>query len=164
MQKLKKWIAPLVLVAAGVAHAQASDFAGPYAGIKFGVDFSHATGVDSGDKTVPFPGLLGGYNWDVNNFVVGAEVFADFHNQAATKKDGGIDAKVGIPFNHVMPYARLGITTFWPNTRLHYGLGVEYKFAKNLSVAGEWTADTANTDGTKRSNNSLTIGMHYYFF
>jgi hypothetical protein len=101
---------------------------------------------------------------DVNNFVVGAEVFADFHNQAATKKDGGIDAKVGIPFNHVMPYARLGITTFWPNTRLHYGLGVEYKFAKNLSVAGEWTADTANTDGTKRSNNSLTMGLHYYFF
>lgn len=164
MQKLKKWIAPLAFVAIGLSHAQASEFAGPYAGIKYGVDFSHSTGQYSADENVPFFGILGGYNWDFQNVVIGAEVFGDFHHHAATKKDGGIDAKLGYPINsNVMPYVRLGLTGTWPNTRVHYGVGAEYMFAKNFSVAAEWTADTANTHGSTRSNDSVTVGVHYYF-
>lgn len=63
-----------------------------------------------------------------------------------------------------MPYARIGFTGTWPDTRLHYGAGVEYKFARNWSVAGEYTGDTAHYDGGHRRNDSLTFGVHYYFF
>ncbi len=110
-----------------------------------------------------FPGLTAGYGFDVKQFVIGAEVFADFHHGSTTFKDGGVDLKFGMPFNTVMPYARLGMTGTWPNARLHGGLGVEYKFVKQFSVAAEWTADSSRHDGTKRRNDSVTVGVHYYF-
>ncbi len=96
--------------------------------------------------------------------MIGAEGFADFTNGSTTYKDAEcLDAKIGVPMNNLMPYARLGFTGTWPNARLHGGLGLEYMFAKNVSVAGEWTTDTSSRDGTKRSNNSVTVGVHYFF-
>jgi outer membrane immunogenic protein len=119
--------------------------------------------INTSTSSSTFFGLVAGYNFDVSDFVVGAEAFGDFHNASTTYKDAGLDAKFGMPFKQIMPYARLGFTGTWPNARLHYGLGVEYKFTKNISVAGEWTADSSNHDGTKRRNNSATFGVHYYF-
>ena len=95
--------------------------------------------------------------------MAGAEAFADFHNGSTTRSDGGIDMRFGMPLNQFMPYARVGFTADWPNTRLHYGAGVEYKFAPHVSLAGEWTTDKSNADGTKRRNNSFTLGLKYYF-
>jgi outer membrane immunogenic protein len=68
-----------------------------------------------------------------------------------------------MPFNTIMPYARLGLTGTWPNARLHGGLGVGYKFVKQFSVEAEWTADSSSHDRTKRRNDSVTVGVHYYF-
>jgi outer membrane immunogenic protein len=109
------------------------------------------------------PGLTAGYGFDVKQFVIGAEVLADFHHGSTFYKDAGVDLKVGMPFNTIMPYARLGMTGPWPNARFHGGLGVEYKFMKKVSVAAEWTADSSSREGTRRSNNSVTVGVHYYF-
>jgi outer membrane immunogenic protein len=164
MSKLKTLTAALVVSMMGVAGVQASEFAGPYAGVKIGENWSDASGViNTSTSSTTFFGLVAGYNFDVSNFVVGAEAFGDFHNASTTYKDAGLDAKFGMPFNHLMPYARIGFTGTWPNARLHYGLGLEYKFTKNISVAGEWTADSSTHDGTKRRNDSATIGVHYYF-
>jgi outer membrane immunogenic protein len=164
MSNLKKFFAALVVALTSISCAQASEFAGPYAGVKVGENWSDASGViNKPSHATTFPGLTAGYNFDVKQFVVGAEVFADFHHGSSTYKDGGVDLKVGMPFNLVMPYARIGVTGTWPNARLHGGLGVEYKFAKQFSVAGEWTADSCSHDGTKRSNNSITVGVHYHF-
>jgi outer membrane immunogenic protein len=164
MSNLKKLVASLVLALTGIAGVHASEFAGPYAGIKLGENWSDASGnLNVASHGTTFLGLTAGYNFDVQNFVIGAEGFADFHNGSTTYKDAGVDARIGVPINHLMPYARLGFTGTWPNARLHGGLGLEYKFARNLSIAGEWTADTSSRDGTKRSNNSVTIGVHYFF-
>jgi outer membrane immunogenic protein len=164
MFNLKKFFAALVIALTGISCAQASEFAGPYAGLKIGQNWSDASGViNKGTHSTTFPGLTAGYGFDVSRFVIGPEVFADFHHGSSTYKDGGVDLKFGMPFNLVMPYARLGVTGTWPNARVHGGLGVEYKFMKKASVAAEWTADSSSHDGTKRRNDSLTIGFHYYF-
>lgn len=163
MQMFSKWLAPFVLATMCVAHVQASEFAGPYVGAKYGADFSRETGAVYSSESVPFFGVTAGYNVDVQNFVIGAEAFGDFHERAATRKDGGIDMKLGLPMNDVMPYARLGFTGGWPDTRLHYGLGVEAKFAKHVGVAVEWTGDTSHSAGERRENDSLTLGAHYFF-
>ena len=142
----------------------ANQFAGPYLGFKLGVNNSDASGViNKASHSTVFPGFTAGYNFAVDRFVLGAEVFADLHHGSTTYKDGGIDAKFGMPFNQFMPYARVGVTTDWPSVRLHWGLGVEYKFARHVSAVGEWTTDTSNLNGTKRTNNSFTIGLQYHF-
>ena len=142
----------------------ASQFAGPYLGFKLGVNTSNASGnIYKSSHTTVFPGFTAGYNFDVNRFVVGAEIFADLHHGSVTFKDAGIDAKIGMPFNQWMPYARVGFTGDEPDTRLHWGLGIEYKFSKRVSAVGEWTTDSSNCDGTKRKNNSVTIGVQYHF-
>jgi outer membrane immunogenic protein len=148
--QLKKFCAALVISLTGISCAQASEFAGPYAGIKLGENWSDASGViNKPSHATFFPGLTAGYGFDVKQFVIGAEVFADFHHGSTAYRDAGVDLKVGMPFNTIMPYARLGMTGTWPNARLHGGLGVEYKFMKQLSVAAEWTADSNSREGAK---------------
>ena len=96
-----------------------------------GKDWSDASGVvNTAPHSTTFPGLTAGYGYDVKQFMIGAEVFADFHHGSTTYKDEGVDRKVGVPFNMIMPYARLGVTESWPNARLYEGLGAEYKFMK----------------------------------
>jgi outer membrane immunogenic protein len=174
MTATKSWLGTLTLIAlAGITHAHAqepkppaahSEFAGPYVGIKLGENWSDASGVvNAGKHSTTFFGAMAGYGFDVGRVVLGAEAFADLHNGSTTKKDAGIDARIGVPFNRIMPYARVGFTGTWPNTRLHGGLGVEYAVYKNIHVNGEWTTDSSNSNGTKRNNNSFTLGMSYYF-
>jgi outer membrane immunogenic protein len=181
MTSIKLWLAAFTFAAlAGVAHAQTppqspdsqsataqtvhSEFAGPYAGIKVGGNWSDASGVvNKSTHGTGFFGAMAGYGFDVGPVVLGAEVFADLHGGSTTKDDGGLDLRIGMPFNKVMPYARIGFTSAWPDTRLHGGLGIEYAIYKNIHISGEWTADQSNSNGTKRTNNSFTVGLTYYF-
>ncbi|KND56338.1 hypothetical protein BPUN_0789 [Candidatus Paraburkholderia kirkii] len=184
MAGFKKVVGPLFvsLLCAAQVHSEAlnptalkllgvygphSAFAGPYVGAKFGVNWSDITGPNARSTHTPaeFPGLVAGLNYDIVPLVVGIEGFADFHCGSTTRDDGGFDVKFGVPVNgNIMPYARVGFTASWPDTRLHYGGGVEYKFAKNWSVAGEYTGDVSSYQGGHRHNDSVTIGVHYYFF
>ncbi|WP_345812274.1 outer membrane beta-barrel protein [Paraburkholderia sp. PREW-6R] len=157
-------LSPLTQAQTAQAQIGPSDFAGPYVGFKVGTNTSNASGaISKASHTTVFPGITAGYNFDIGRFVVGAEAFADFHHGSTTFKDGGIDAKLGMPLIQFMPYARLGFTSSWPDNRLHGGLGVEYKLARQISAALEWTADSSHHDGTKRVNNSVTIGLQYHF-
>ena len=145
-------------------QAGASQFAGPYVGFKLGVNNSDASGAfNKASHNTVFPGFTAGYNFDVQRFVVGAEAFADLHHGSTTFKDAGIDAKFGMPFNQFMPYIRAGFTGDDPDTRFHWGLGVDYKFAEHVSAVAEWTTDSSHHDGTKRTNNSFTVGVQYHF-
>jgi outer membrane immunogenic protein len=183
MASIKQVLAPVLVALLGMTQAHAQDldptvlklmgvygphsqFAGPYVGAKFGIDRSDRTGNNPRSAhSTWYPGVLGGVNYDVSRFVVGFEGFGDFHSGATTYKDGGVDLKVGMPISgNIMPYGRVGFTGSWPSTRLHYGAGVEYKFARNWSVAGEYTGDTTSHGGSRYSNNSVTVGVHYYFF
>ncbi|MFL9961024.1 porin family protein [Paraburkholderia sediminicola] len=171
---MKKTLATLVVflaTASGFAHADditsaptASLFSGPYVGFKVGANVSSAAGeINKPSHTTVFPGFTAGYGFNVGPLMLGAEAFADLHHGSATYKDGGIDAKLGMPFGQIMPYARLGFTVDWPATRPHWGLGVEYAATKNLGVTAEWTSDHANAENSSWHNNSFTLGMHYYF-
>jgi outer membrane immunogenic protein len=170
MKAVKTFLAGMALAASALAHAQPTqqqlidDFSGPYIGAKVGVNVSSASGsIDKPSHTTFFPGLVAGYGFNVGPVVLGAEVFTDFHHGSATFKDGGIDAKIGYPINQFMPYARLGMTTDWPSDRFHYGVGVEYRFTKNVSMFSEWTADSGSAYNTSWKNNSFTIGANYRF-
>ncbi|CAB3773186.1 outer membrane protein [Paraburkholderia humisilvae] len=160
------------LATAGVAGAQEmpvptqvhSEFAGPYVGIKLGENWSNAKGVvNTATRARTFFGAMAGYGFDVGPFVLGPEVFADLHNGSTTGRDAGVDARIGLPINRIMPYARIGFTGISPDTRFHGGLGVEYAVSEDVHVGLEWAADTSHTNGTKRNNNSLTVGLQYYF-
>ena len=156
---------------AGLAHADApatmpsgSLFSGPYLGFKVGANVSDASGaINKPSHTGVFPGFMAGYGFDVGPVMLGAEAFADLHHGSATYKDGGLDAKFGMPFGRIMPYARLGVTMDWPATRPHWGLGVEYAATRNFGVVAEWTGDHASAEHTSWNNNSFTVGVHYYF-
>jgi len=170
MKALKIILVSAALVASALTHAQptqqqpVNDFSGAYIGAKVGVNTSSASGeVNKASHTTMFPGLAIGYAFNAGPVVLGGEVFADLHHGSATFKDGGVDAKIGYPVNNLMPYARLGMTTDWPSTRFHYGLGVEYLLAKNVSLFTEWTGDTSHADNSHWKNNNFTIGANYRF-
>ncbi|WP_244815734.1 porin family protein [Caballeronia sp. Lep1P3] len=166
MPSIRKFFAPLLVSLLSATTIHASEFAGPYVGAKLGVNRSDATGnhyQTSGQATF-FPGIVAGYGFDVDRFVLGVEGFADFHSRSTTKNDAGVDVRFGMPLDgNVMPYARIGATGSWPDTRLHYGAGLEYKIRQHWSVAVEYTGDTSHYDGGHRRNDSLTAGVHYIF-
>jgi outer membrane immunogenic protein len=170
MKKFKPLFICATIVGAGMAHAQpthdqlVADFSGPYVGVKAGANFSSASGaMAKPSHTTFFPGLVVGYGFNLGPVVLGAEAFADLHHGSATYKDGGVDAKIGYPINRFMPYARLGVTTDWPSSAFHYGIGIEYRFTKNVSLFSEWTHDAANAYNTHWVNNSITVGANYRF-
>ncbi|WP_245641406.1 porin family protein [Paraburkholderia bannensis] len=157
--------APVAAPLAGASFASSGSlFSGPYAGFKVGANVSNASGAYSKPThTTVFPGFTLGYGFDVGSLMIGAEAFADLHHGSATFKDGGFDAKIGMPIGQIMPYARMGLTLDWPAARPHWGVGVEYAVTRNLGVAAEWTGDHSNSKNTNWNNNSFTLGMHYYF-
>ena len=81
---------------APVAELPVASWAGPYAGINLGYGFGghvKAPGVDA--KTKGFiGGVFGGYNWQQDNFVYGAE--ADLGYNGTKGSDNGLSAKSGI--------------------------------------------------------------------
>lgn len=188
---MKKSTLALALAAAllTVSTAQASEFSGGWLGLKVGTNRSDVAGLGTlafptfASKSANTYGFEGGYNWDVNSFLLGVDAFADF-NQKAThaavpvgslRNYGsdvyGLDMKLGLPSGNWLPYAKLGFgsargTGFGLNgtsSGAHLGLGVEYKFAPHWSVAGEYTNTSGKNNGLKLNNDNLTIGVNYYF-
>ncbi|AZO58753.1 MAG: porin family protein [Mesorhizobium sp.] len=83
---------------APVAELPVASWAGPYAGISLGYGFSgHADARDAGVnvKTKGFiGGVFGGYQWQQDNFVYGAE--ADLGYNGVKGDSAGINAKGGL--------------------------------------------------------------------
>lgn len=161
----------------GMGAAQASEFDGGWIGGKIGSNRSNVTGLDTRNATTY--GLEGGYNWNMGGFLLGVDGFVD-SNSKATHNPGavnygssayGLDAKLGIDAGKWLPYAKIGYAQTDGSggagaiggSDVHLGLGVEYKFAPQWSVAGEYTTASAKTAGNKLNNNNFTIGINYYF-
>lgn len=176
---MKKTTINLALLSAllGMGAAQASEFGGGWVGGKIGSNRSSVTGVDT--KSATAFGLEGGYNWNMGGFLLGVDGFIDSNNSASHNpapytygSDAyGLDAKLGIDGGKWLPYAKVGYARTNGNgaaaviggSGVHLGLGVEYKFAPQWSVAGEYTTASAKTAGNKLNNNNFTIGINYYF-
>lgn len=160
-----------------VNTAQASEFDGAWLGAKLGYNQSDQSGLDT--KSATAFGLEGGYNWNVDAFLLGVDGYADL-NGKATHNPGlvnygsrayGLDGKFGLPLGDWLPYAKLGYAHTAGNgaasalsgSGAHLGLGVEYKFNPSLSVAGEYTSTGIKSGASKLNNNNFTLGVNYYF-
>lgn len=174
----------LAAVLLSMTAAQASEFGGGYVGAKIGANRTDMTSVSR--QTPLATGLEGGYNWDMNNLLLGVDGFFDFNGKKthtgtapapATVNYGshvyGLDLKLGLPNGNWLPYAKLGYAhvggrgdayaSAVGGSGAHLGLGVEYKFAPSWSLAGEWTNDTGKSGATKLNNDNFTIGVNYHF-
>ncbi|OIO78789.1 MAG: hypothetical protein AUJ88_05180 [Gallionellaceae bacterium CG1_02_56_997] len=180
---MKKSTLTIALAAAllSMSAAQASEFAGGFLGLKAGQNRSDKTFVAAKNATTY--GFEGGYNWDVNSFLLGVDGFADFNQKAthATAIPGtfanygtdayGLDAKLGLPLGNWLPYAKLGygsmrgtgVSLQGSANGAHVGLGVEYKFASHWSVAGEYTNMSSSSNGIRVNNDNFTVGLNFYF-
>lgn len=174
----KSTIASTLAVALlGMNVAQASEFDGVWLGVRLGYNVSDLTALDKKNATAF--GLEGGYNWDMDAFLLGLNGFADL-NGKATHNPGlvnygsrayGLDGKLGLPMDNWLPYAKLGYARTTGNggasaisgSGAHFGLGVEYKFMPHLSVSGEYSLGSAKTGAVKLNNNNFTVGVNYYF-
>jgi OOP family OmpA-OmpF porin len=184
--KVKKstMVFALAVASLGMMAAQAGEFDGGYIGGKIGVNRTDMTDVSR--QSPAAAGLEAGYNWDMNGMLLGVDGFWDFNEKKthtgtalapASVNYGsqvyGLDLKLGLPNGNWMPYAKLGYAhtdgrgdayaSVIGNGGAHYGVGVEYKFAPNWSVAGEWTNNTGKNGAVKLNNNNFTIGLNYYF-
>jgi len=183
---MKKCTMNIVMVTAllGAAAVQASEFGGGYIGGKIGANRTDMTAVSR--QSPVSTGLEGGYNWDMNGLLLGVDGFLDFNGKkthtgvapapAAVHYGShvyGLDLKLGLPSGNWMPYAKLGYAhaggrgdayaSVIGGSGAHLGLGVEYKFAPNWSVTGEWTNNTGKSGATKLDNDNFTLGVNYYF-
>jgi outer membrane immunogenic protein len=153
----------IIFVAAllSLPAAEASDFEGAYVGGKIGYNTnSPSSGSTSNDL---YPGIEAGYGWAVGQALVGLDAFADGHYKSITSNDYGADVKLGLPTDRFLPYLKLGLAASEPGTRFHGGLGIEYKFAPQWAVSGEWTTDSKTVDSIDQKNNNISVGLTYYF-
>lgn len=160
-----------------ITAAQAGEFDGSWIGGKIGSNRSNVTALDTKSSTTY--GLEGGHNWNMSGFLLGVDGFIDSnekktHNPGAVNYGSdayGLDAKLGLPAGKWLPYAKVGYVRTEGNgwagaiedEDVHLGLGLEYKFSPNWSVAGEYTEASAKTATQKLNNRNWTIGLNYYF-
>ncbi len=174
----------------GMTAAQASEFDGFFIGGKVGVNRSSVSGIPyAANGTTSTFGLEEGYNWDMGNFLIGADFFVDFNQKSSHISSGlpgvtainygsssvGLDMKLGLPSGSWMPYAKIGwdrttgTSVYPPNAsfkytnHLHLGAGVEYKLTPNLGLAVEWTRTASKATAATLTNDNFTVGLNYYF-
>ncbi len=138
--------------------AGASEFDGAYVGLNVGNNRSSRDLMP--DKNSTYLGAKAGYNLDVGGFLLGAEGFADNHRTSYSGRDAGLDLRFGLPMERWLPYARVGAVATAPGTRVHSGLGIEYKLGNYLSVNAEWATDRKNNAGVNYRNNNFVIGFN----
>ena len=160
---MKKSTMAIALAAAllSMTAAQASEFGGSYLDGKIGYNTNSPATTSTSNKI--YPGVEAGWGWDMGKVVLGVDGFVDWHTKSITGRDYGADVKLGFPLDKFMPYAKLGATGSAPGTRVNGGLGIEYKFAPQWSVVGEYTSDSKTVNSQKYKNNNISVGVNYYF-
>jgi len=151
----------LVFALLSVASAQASEFEGGYLGGKIGSNTNHPATNNTSNKA--YLGAEAGYAWRMGKVLLGLDGFADDHIKSITGRDVGADVKLGFPSDKFMPYIKLGVAGTNPGSRVHGGVGMEYKFARHWSVVGEWSRDSKTVNSIDQKNNNISIGLNYYF-
>lgn len=139
--------APVTVAPAPISRG--SEWTGFYAGgqIGYGQVKTPAFSEDQDDLTY---GLHAGYNYDLGNFVVGAEF--DYDATQISDSGSGIDLdavarlklRAGYDAGPFLPYVTAGVAQAYTGGALDaddngvlYGVGMDYQFAPNLRVGGE---------------------------
>lgn len=190
---MKKTLTPLAsaialtLAMAPAAFADASDFAGFYAGFEFGVaslENSFGLPMQNGNSG----GIFVGYNHALSpDIIVGAELSygMDRDHQIAfgtmftVEGPLEIDARAGYVFGNSMVYASLGYTwaeftqTGLPFSEsfegMSYGLGLESMVSDRVSLRIEYTHTTYNTGGIVYpsffdfDSDAVSLGVAFHF-
>ncbi len=151
----------LVFALTSTAFAYASEFDGVYFGGKIGYNSNEPVAKSTSDEF--YLGADAGYAWSQGGALLGLNVFADSHIKSITGRDVGVDVKFGYPLDKFMPYIKLGVVGTNPGSRLHGGLGMEFKVDSNWSVVGEWTGDSKTVNSIDHTNSNISIGINYYF-
>ena len=159
--KKKMAIMALATVLLGATAVQASEFKGGYVGGKIGYNTNSPDSTATSDEF--YPSLEAGFGWDKDKLMLGVNAFLDHHTQSITGADFGTDLKLGFPSGKYMPYIKLGLADSDPETRLHGGLGIEFKLTPQWSVAAEWTADSKSVNSVSHKNNNISVGLNYYY-
>ncbi|UWQ97847.1 porin family protein [Rhodobacteraceae bacterium S2214] len=134
-----------VAVAAPVSYG--SDWSGAYGGLSLGYGDVDADGVTGDFEGTTFGGHIG-YNYDMGNVVLGAELEAvgtdDFVNDATgLELEQVLRAKVraGYDAGAYLPYVTAGVAQATVNgdddNGYFYGLGVDYAVSDSFTVGGE---------------------------
>lgn len=134
-----------VAVAAPVSYG--SDWSGAYGGLSLGYGDVDADGVTGDFEGATFGGHIG-YNYDMGNVVLGAELEAvgtdDFVNDATgLELEQVLRAKVraGYDAGAYLPYVTAGVAQATVNgdedNGYFYGLGVDYALSDSFTVGGE---------------------------
>jgi OmpA-OmpF porin, OOP family len=183
---MKKNILNLAVTVAMLSaySALAEDFSGAYVGAQVGTNRSDLSGTTSTSRdSATAYGINGGYGWNLGSTVLGVNAFYnDSNNQTHSQttptvgslsygvQTYGLGLKLGMPINNFMPYVKLGYGSaegsgnYTSSARgANGGLGLEYKFTPNWSVAGEWSTTSPSNNGTKLNSDTFSIGLNYYF-
>ncbi len=176
----------LIAALLNVVAAQASDYKGGYLGAKFGINNSTAAGTINAPSASTFAYgiqggyLQGGYNRDLSAVTIGAGIYADF-NSYEIHTNGveygsqayGVDAKLGLPLDDWLLYAKIGygrssgtrdlktVAGKSPNA----ALGFEYKIVSRWGAIVEYKYDSFsnNDNSTRIRNRTFSFGLNYYF-
>lgn len=154
-------LSAVLLCVALSANAQDGNFGGAYLGVNLGNNTASATSLS--DKNSVYVGAKVGYDWSWSSILLGVQGFHDAHSDSYTKDDAGVDARLGLPMNRWLPYAKLGVVGTTPGERLHGGLGVEYSLADSWAINAEWTTDSKDANGSTLKNNNIAFGLSYRF-
>jgi OOP family OmpA-OmpF porin len=166
-----------------MTSAQASEFDGFFIGARAGDNRSDISGTPLvPSKNTTTWGIDEGYNWDMQQFLLGVNFSVDDNSKAdhtPTINYGsstiGLGLKLGLPMGSWMPYVHAGFaktkgsndayqTTYhFSDFGLRGGLGIEYKLAPNWSANAEWANSSVSNNGYKLENDNLTVGLKYYF-
>jgi outer membrane immunogenic protein len=175
------------------APVSAYNWTGFYAGANLGGEWLNdkmSTAAGSATRTPGsvFGGLQAGYNYQINQFVLGAEADVGYGRPSGTTVygrgegnwSGTVRARAGYAIDNVLLYGTGGLA--WKNFKLNdtaverttsragwtLGAGAEYAFTRNVSVKGEYLfADygKANIGATehKLQDHLVRVGVNYKF-
>lgn len=190
---LSRGVAPSPALAPASVVDYGFNWTGGYVGANVGyrwlsADATDGTFAGSPDSSSAFGGLQAGYNWQINQFVVGVET--DFGYGSSSKNETGFGvkqtwegttrARAGVALDRFLVYGTAGVaysdfdlsnlgasSSDW---RFGWtaGGGVEYAVTKNVSVKGEYLYtdygdDTTNGAKYDLSNSLVRLGVNYKF-
>ena len=168
---------------------RAFDWTGPYIGLNLGYQFGDVGNTSFRPRGFA-GGIEGGYNWQIGNFVLGAETdlqLSDADDTFAAYKFsnpwfGTLRARGGIALNNTLLYLTGGLAygegklqyLGWTETHTHFGWtfggGIEVGFTPSWSVKAEYLyvdlsersygLDWTNSD---LQSNILRLGVNYRF-
>ena len=112
-------------------------------------------------------GVQAGYNYQFNNFVVGAELGANYGNHKIDLTTAG---RLGFAINNFLPYGKVGLinTSFDGGSESHnallLGAGLEAIVTDHIIVGGEWTtAEYENKSGNTLRSHEFKARLSYKF-